>query len=171
MVNYVFEDLRKRKAPNTVFGGLGLRAIPGGMCAVFAMKHAAKPSRLLGPASASSFGVGAVVLLCGVLLTTSYVSGGVLLGDGVYMLVAVLPTGIRLRRPDPCSVGLQSVLWFPLRFYLALVQLFGPGILFEQLVELLQVFGRVSDAVVVQDAGAKTTDCIVDCRRQMASAT
>jgi hypothetical protein len=46
------------------------------------------------------------------------------------------------------------------RFYLVLVQLFRPGILFEQLIELLQVFGRVS---AVQDAGRETADCIVDC--------
>jgi hypothetical protein len=43
------------------------------------------------------------------------------------------------------------------------MQLFGPGVFFEQLIELLQVFGRVSDAVAVQDAGAKTANCIMDC--------
>jgi hypothetical protein len=128
------------------------------------MKLAVKPSRLLGPASASSSGFGTAVLLCGVLLTTSCFSGGVFVGDGVYLLlVAVLPAEIGLRRPDPCSAGLRSVLGFSLRFYLALVQLFGPGVLFEQLIELLQVFGRVFDAVVVQDADVKTADCIVDC--------
>jgi hypothetical protein len=116
-----------------------------------------------GLASASSSGVGAMVLLCGVLLTTSCVSGGVLVGDGVHLLlVVVLPIGIRLRRPDTCSTGLQSVLGFSVRLYLALVQLFGPGVLFEQLIELLQVFVWVSNAVVVQDADAETIDCIVD---------
>jgi hypothetical protein len=146
---------------HSIFGGLGLRAIPGGVSAVFAMKQAVKPSRLLG--SASSSGVGATVLFYGVLLTTSCVSGGVLASDGVHLLlVAVLPTGIGLRRLDPCSIGLRNVLEFPLRFYLALVQLFRPGVLFEQLIELLQVFGWVSDAVVVQDAGTETADCIVD---------
>jgi hypothetical protein len=88
----------------------------------------------------------------------------VLVGDGVYLLlVEVFPTGVGLCRPDPCSAGLRSVLGFPLRFYLALVQLLGPGVFFEQLVELLQVFGQISDAVAVQDADAKTADCIMDC--------
>jgi hypothetical protein len=59
-----------------IFGGLGFRAIPSGVRAVFAMKHSLKPSRLRGSASASSSGFGATVLLCGVLLTTSYVSVG-----------------------------------------------------------------------------------------------
>jgi hypothetical protein len=55
------------------------------------MKQVVKPSRLLGPNSASSSGVGDAILLCGVLLTTNYVSGGVLVGYGVYLLlVAVL---------------------------------------------------------------------------------
>jgi hypothetical protein len=84
-------------------------------------------------------------------------------GDGVdLLLVAVLPVGIRLHRPNPCSAGLQSVLGFLLRLYLALVQLFGHGVLFEQLIELLQVFGWVSDAMVVQDAGVEPANCIVD---------
>ena len=91
------------------------------------------------------------------------VSGGVLVGGGVrLLLVVIFPAGVGLRRPDPCSAGLLSVLGFPLRLYLALVQFLGPGIFFEQLVELLQVFGRVSDAVAVQDAGAETADCIMD---------
>jgi hypothetical protein len=86
------------------------------------MKHAVKPSRLLGLASASSSSVGAAVFLCGVFLTMYCVSGGVLVGDGVHLLlVAVFPAGIGLRQPDPCSAGLQSVLGFLLRFYLALV--------------------------------------------------
>ena len=86
-----------------------------------------------------------------------------LVGDGVYLLlVSVFPARIGLRRPDLGFVGLQSVLGLPLRFYLALVELLGPGVFFEQLVELLQVFGWVSDAVAVQDADAKTADCIMD---------
>jgi hypothetical protein len=87
-----------------------------------------------------------------------------LVGDGVYLLLVVIsPAGIGLCRPDPSSTRLQSVLGFSLRFYLALVQLLGPGVFFEQLIELLQVLGRVSDVVAVQDAGAKTADCIMDC--------
>jgi hypothetical protein len=64
-----------------IFGGLSFRAIPGGLCAVFAMKEAVEPSRLR--SSASSSGVGAAALLCGILLVTSYVSGGVLVCNGV----------------------------------------------------------------------------------------
>jgi hypothetical protein len=87
----------------------------------------------------------------------------VLVGDGVYLLlVSVFPVGIGLRRSDLGFVGLRSVLGLPLRFYLALVELFGPGVFFEQLVELLQVFGRVSDAVAVANDDAKTADCIMD---------
>ena len=73
-----------------VFGGLGFRAIPGGVCAVFTMKQVVKPSQLLGPASASSFDVGVAVLLCGVLLTTSCVSGVVFVGDDVYLLLVAV---------------------------------------------------------------------------------
>ena len=135
---------------HSVLGGLGLRVVLGGVCAVFTVKQAVKSSRLLGSASASSSCVVAVVLLRGVLVTANCVSGGMLVGNGVHLLlVAIVPAGVGLRQPDPRSAGLQSVLGFPLRFYLALVQLLGPGIFFEQLVELLQVFGWVSDAMVV----------------------
>ena len=86
-----------------------------------------------------------------------------MVGNGVYLLlVSVFLVGIGLRQPNPGSVGLWSVFGLPLRFYLALVELLGPGVFFEQLVELLQVFGWVSDAVAVQDADAKTADCIMD---------
>jgi hypothetical protein len=54
-----------------------------------------------------------MALLCGILLATSCVSGGVLVGDGVnLLLVAVWPAEFRLRRSDPCSAGLRSVLGF-----------------------------------------------------------
>jgi hypothetical protein len=90
-----------------IFGGLGFKAIPGGVCAIFAIKKAVEPSRLRSSASASPSGVGAAVLLCGILLTSSCVSGGVLVGDGVdSLLVAVWPARFGLRRSDPCSAGL-----------------------------------------------------------------
>jgi hypothetical protein len=74
-----------------VFGSLGFGAIPSGMCAVFTMKEAVEPLRLRSSASASASGVGATALLCGVLLATSCVSGGVLVDDDVHLLlVAVL---------------------------------------------------------------------------------
>jgi hypothetical protein len=149
---------------HSILGGLGLRAVPGGVCTVFAMKQVVESLWLLGMASASSSHVVVVVLLRGVLLTANCVSGGVLVGDGVHLLlVAIFLAGVGLCRPDPYSAGLWSFLGFPLRFYLALVQFPGPGIFFEQLVELLQIIGRVSDAVAIQDVGMKTADCIMDC--------
>jgi hypothetical protein len=42
------------------------------------------------------------------------------------------------------------------------VELFGSGIFFEQLIQLLEVLGWISDAVVVKDAGAKATDGVVN---------
>ena len=105
-----------------IFGGLGFRAIRGGVCVVFAMKEAIGPSRLRSSVSTSSSGVGVMALLCGILLTTNYVSGGVWIGDGVdLLLVAVWPAEFGLRRPDPCSAGLRSVLGFLLGLYLALM--------------------------------------------------
>jgi hypothetical protein len=50
---------------HSIFGGLGFRAIPGGVCAVFAVEEAVEPSQLRSPASASSSGVGAATLLWG----------------------------------------------------------------------------------------------------------
>jgi hypothetical protein len=48
-----------------------------------------------------------------------------------------------------------------LRLDLALVELFGSGVFFEQLIEFLEVFGWVPDAVTVQDASPKATDGVV----------
>jgi hypothetical protein len=105
-----------------VFGGLGSGAIPSGVCTVFAVKEAVEPSRLRRPASTSASGVGTAALLCGLLLATSCVTGGVLVGDGVHLLMVVVwPTGFGLSRSDPCSTGLRGVLGFPLGFYLVLM--------------------------------------------------
>jgi hypothetical protein len=73
-----------------IFGGLGFKAIPGGVCVVFAMKKAVEPSRLWSSTSASSSGVGVAALLSGILLTKSYVSGGVWVGDGVDLLLVAV---------------------------------------------------------------------------------
>jgi hypothetical protein len=87
-----------------------------------AVKKAVEPSQLQGSASASTSGVGVATLLCGVLLATSCVSSGVLVSDGVHLLlVAVWPAGFGLCQSDLCPTGLQGVLGFPLRFYVALV--------------------------------------------------
>jgi hypothetical protein len=42
------------------------------------------------------------------------------------------------------------------------VELFGSGIFFEQLIQLLEVLGRISDAVAVKNAGPKATDGVVN---------
>jgi hypothetical protein len=63
---------------------------------------------------------------------TSSVSGWVLIGYVVYLLVTTaVSSGVWLRSPGPSSAGLQRILRLPLRFKLALMQLFGPGILLE----------------------------------------
>ena len=45
---------------------------------------------------------------------------------------------------------------------LALVELFGSGIFFEQLIQLLEVLGWIPDAVAVKDASPKATDGAVN---------
>ena len=65
------------------------------------------------------------------------------------MLTAAVPSGVWLRRPYPGSVGLRRVLGLSLRLDLSLMELFGSGVLLEQLIELLEIFGWVPDAVTV----------------------
>jgi hypothetical protein len=90
-------------------------------------------------------------------------TSGVLVGDVVYLLLtAAVPTGVCLRRPRPHTAGLQRVFGFPLRLDFALVELFGSGIFFEQLIQLLEVLGRISDVVAVKDASPKATDGVVN---------
>ena len=90
-------------------------------------------------------------------------TSGVLVGDVVYMLLtAAVPIGVCLRRSRPRTAGLRRVFGFPLGLDFALVELFGSGIFFEQLIQLLEVLGWISDAVAVKDTGAKATDGIVN---------
>jgi hypothetical protein len=87
----------------------------------------------------------------------------VLVGDVVdLLLTAVVPTRVWLRRSCPRSAGLRRVLGFPLGLDLALVELFGSGKFFEQLIELLEVLGWIPDEVAVKDASPKTTDGVVN---------
>jgi hypothetical protein len=80
----------------------------------------------------------------------------VLVGDVVYLLLtAAVPTRVCLRRPRPRTAGLRRVFGFPLRLDFALVELFGSGVFFEQLIQLLEVPGRISDAVAVMDAARR----------------
>jgi hypothetical protein len=90
-------------------------------------------------------------------------TGGVLVGNVMHLLLtAAVPTGVGLRRSCPCSARLRRVLGFPLGLNLALVELFGSGIFFKQLIELLEVLGWVPDAVTVKDASPKATDGVVN---------
>jgi hypothetical protein len=99
----------------------------------------------------------------GILLAARGLTSGVLVGDVVYlMLIAAVPAGVCLRGPRPCMAGLRRVFGFPLRLDFALVELFGSGVFFKQLIQLLEVPGRVPDAVAVKDAGPKATDGVVD---------
>jgi hypothetical protein len=95
-----------------IFGGLGFRAIPGGVCVVFAMKEVVDRTF-----------VAAELDLC--LFLWCWCHGPIVwdtlddelcfrwgwIGDGVdLLLVAVWPTGFGLHRPDPCSAGLYLAL-------------------------------------------------------------
>jgi hypothetical protein len=62
----------------------------------------------------------------------------------------------------PRSAGLRRVFGFPLGLDLALVELFESGIFLEQLIQLLEVLGRISDAVAIKDASLKATDGVVN---------
>jgi hypothetical protein len=86
----------------------------------------------------------------GIVLTASGFAGGVLVGYVVHLLLtAAVPSGVCLRRPCPGSARLQRVLGLSLRLDLALMELFGSGVLLEQLIELLDIFGWVPDVVTV----------------------
>jgi hypothetical protein len=77
---------------HSILGGLGFRAIPGGMCQVFAMEKTLEPSLLGDSASASASGVFAMAFLRGVLVATSGVSSQLLIREGVHLgLVTVWP--------------------------------------------------------------------------------
>jgi hypothetical protein len=87
-----------------VFGGFGLRAVPGGMCRVFTVKKAVEPLWLWGSASASTSGVGVVALLCGVLLAMSCVS------SGGWLAMVFTGCWLRFGLPDSDCVGLTHIL-------------------------------------------------------------
>jgi hypothetical protein len=114
-----------------VSGGLRLWAVSGRMGAVFAVEQAVKSARLLRtfPAPTTS---SVPAALGGILLAAGGLASGVLVGDVVHLLlIAVVPTGVWLRRPRPRAARLWSVFGFPLRLDFALVELFGSGIFFK----------------------------------------
>jgi hypothetical protein len=78
-------------------GDLGLQTIPCWVCAVFVVKQAVESARVLCPSvTSSSYAV--VAALGVVFLTTSGLSGWVLIGYVVHLLmVAVVPVGVWLR--------------------------------------------------------------------------
>jgi hypothetical protein len=79
---------------HSVLGGLSIRTIPCWMCAVLVVKQAIESSRLLGPSFAPSSCV-VVATLRGVFLTVCGLSGWVLIGYGVHLLlVAIVPAGV-----------------------------------------------------------------------------
>jgi hypothetical protein len=80
---------------HSVPGGLGFWTIPCWVRAVLTMKQIVESARLLRPSPASPSG--AVVAALGVFLTTSGLSGWVLIGYVVHLLVtATVPSGVWL---------------------------------------------------------------------------
>jgi hypothetical protein len=132
-----------------VLGGLCFRAIPRWVRVVFAMKHAVISARLLRPSPTPDTRA-IPASLGGIILTASGLTGRVLVGYVVHLLLTVaVPPGVLLWRPCPGSAGLRRVFGLSLRLELALMELFGSGVLLEQLIKLLEIFGWVPDAVTI----------------------
>jgi hypothetical protein len=73
--------------------------------------------------------------LGGIFLATRGLSSGVLVGDVVHLLlIAAVSTGVLLRSPRPRAAALWSILRLLLGLNLALVELFGFGVFFKQLI-------------------------------------
>jgi hypothetical protein len=95
------------------------------------VKQAVDSARLLCPSVASSSGAVAVALGV-VFLTTGGLSGWLLVGNVVHlMMIVVVPAGVWLRWTSLGSAGLRRVLGLPLRLNLVLMELFGPGVLLK----------------------------------------
>ena len=105
------------------FGGRSLRRGKGS-------RTGAAAARALGPCHEFHFrGPG------GIFLATRGVSSGMLVGDVVHLLLtAAISTGVWLRSPRPRAAGLRGIFGLPLRLNLALVELFGFGIFFKELI-------------------------------------
>jgi hypothetical protein len=119
---------------HSVSGGLRFRAVFGLVGAVFAMEKAVESARRLRtPSAPTTSSISAA--LGGIFLATRGVSSWMLVGDVVHLLlIAAVSTGVWLRSPRPRAAGLWSIFGFPLRFDFALVELFGFGIFFKELV-------------------------------------
>ena len=100
---------------HSVSGGLRLGAVFGLVGAVFAVEKAIESARWLlrPPSTPAACSISAA--LGGILLATRGVSNGVLVGDIVHLLlIATVPTGVRLRSPRPRAAGLRGIFGFPL---------------------------------------------------------
>jgi hypothetical protein len=116
---------------HSVSGGFGLRTIPCWVSAVFTVKQTIESVWLLCPSAASSPCV-VVVTLGVVFLTMGGFSGWLLVGNVVHlMMIAVVLAGVWLRWLGPGFARLRRVLGLPLRLDLALMELFGPGVLLK----------------------------------------
>ena len=119
---------------HSVSGGLRFGAVFGLVGAVFAVEKAVESARrMCAPSAPTTSSISAA--LGGIFLATRGVSSGMLVGDVVHLLLtAAVSTGVWLRSPRPRAAGLWSIFGFPLRLNLALVELFGFGIFFKELI-------------------------------------
>ena len=121
---------------HSISGGLRLGAVFGLVGAVFAVEKAIEPARRLlrPPSTPAARSISAA--LGGIFLAARGVSSRLLVDDVVdLLLTAAVSTGVWLRSPCPRAAGLRSLtVGFPLRLDLALVELFGFGIFFEELI-------------------------------------
>ena len=119
---------------HSVSGGLRFGAVFGLVGAVFAMEEAVESARRLRtPPTPTASSVSAA--LGGIFLAARGVNSGVLVCDVVHLLLIVaVSTRVWLWSPRPRAAGLRSIFWFPLRLNLALVELFGFGIFFKELI-------------------------------------
>jgi hypothetical protein len=115
-------------------GGLRFWAVFGLVGAVFVVEEAVESAwRLHTPPTPTASSISAA--LGGILLATRGVSSGVLVGNVMHLLLtAAVSTGVRLQSPRPHAAGLWGIFWLPLGLNLALVELFGFGVLFKQLI-------------------------------------
>ena len=101
-----------------------------------AVEKAIEPARRLlrPPSTPAARSISAAV--GGIFLAARGVSSRLLVDDVVdLLLTAAVSTGVWLRSPCPRAAGLRSLtVGFPLRLDLALVELFGFGIFFEELI-------------------------------------
>ena len=120
---------------HSVSGGLRFGAVFGLVGAVFAVEKAVESARRLRtPPTPTASSISAA--LGGIFLAARGVSSRLLVDDVVdLLLTAAVSTGVWLRSPCPRAAGLRSLtVGFPLRLDLALVELFGFGIFFEELI-------------------------------------